>query len=497
MKHLPSLAASAILTLSLIPRPLHAAVGDDTRDPFVKNAADAPVAQGGNSWKQCVITLETYAMDRSEAAAILDAERGSAARYRRVLELTKAGKARLEILENLTTKSGQRAVIESIDEVRYPTEFNPPETAKGLAAPTAWETRNVGDTFELEPVIGPDGTLCDINLVPQHVSLTEFRDLPELAGALLTSQPIFSTQKITTSTEVTSGEPHYLGTMTPSAPRGIARGEAPSDIWLAFLHVKVQGPPPVKPQPKPKTPAKEPEGEVWPPLELQYSCYSLDRTDAREILVSPAAMNIPWEKVKALVSEKKARLEHITTIKTKSGQRAVTEEIQEVRYGTEYNPEHRAGSTETTRRTVTNQVGEKKPDQKSDSTSTSTETITTNRADSKSEIIPGYITAFETRNTGVTVEVEPVAGPDGQTVDINHVIQSVKLLGNLKVTGVATHYPPQPLFETSKVTTSQSVPYDLPVLVSTLNPPGADGVNDRTDAGRTYLLFVRVMRDEP
>lgn len=500
MKHLPSVIAIGLFAFTLHAQ--NAVPPEGKGDPFVKNAAGGDAGggvKGNDTWKQCVITFEAYAMDKSEAATLLDTERGGGARYRRVLELAKAGKARLEILEGLTTKSGQRAVIESIDEVRYPVEFNPPATAKGIAMPTAWETRNVGDTFELEPVIGPDGRTCDINLVPQHVHLAEFRDLPEMAGALLVSQPVFNTQKITTSTAVTEGESHYLGTMTPSAIQGIARGSAPSEMWLAFLHVNIQGPPPAKAQPKPKAPANQQDGEVWPPMELQYSCYSLDRADAREILTAPAPMNAPWEKVKALVAEKKARLEHIATIKTKSGQRAVTEEIQEVRYGTEFNPESRAGSTETTHRTVTNEIGEKKPGQKSDpgSTSTSTETITTNRTDAKSEIIPGYVTAFETRNTGVTVEVEPVMGPDGVTVDLNNVIQSVKLLGNLKAAGIATHYPPQPLFEAAKVTTSLSVPLDLPVLISTLNPPGADGVNDRTDSGRTYLLFVRATLGEP
>ncbi|HSI12605.1 MAG TPA: hypothetical protein VK961_11205 [Chthoniobacter sp.] len=495
MKYLPSIIVIGLFTFALHAQ--NAVPPEDKGDPFVKNAKDAGAAKDDDTWKQCVITLETYAVDREDAASLLNSERGSAARYRRVQELAKAGKARLDILENVTTKSGQRTVIESIDEVRYATEFASPVTAKGQAAPTAWETRNVGDTFELEPVINPDGRTCDINLVPQRVNLLEFRDAPNFAGALLTSQPIFNTQKLTTSIQVTSGEPYYLGTMTPTTPHGIARGETPSEIWLAFLHVNIQGPPPAKPQPKPKTQAKEGDEQATPPVELQYSCYSLDRATAREILISPSPMNMPWEKVTALVAEKKARLEHITTIKTKSGQRAVVEEIQEVRYMTEYQPEHHATLTENTTRTVTNQVGEAKPNQKSDSTSTSTEQITTTRTDPHSEVIPGQASAFENRNAGVTAEVEPVVGPDQLTIDLNHVIQSVKLVGQLKVTGTAAQYPPMPLFETAKVTTSQSVQVGLPILVSTLNPPGADGVNDRTDSGRTYLLFVRATLDEP
>jgi len=495
MKYLP-----APLILGALALAMHAQTpaAKPDGDPFVKNAGDAASAANPEAtWMQCVVTIEAYALDKEEAAALFESERGSAARYRRVLELAKAGKARLEILEGLTTKSGQRAVVESIDEVRYATEFAAPATAKGMATPTAWETRNVGDTFELEPVIGPDGRTCDVNLVPQRVRLAEFRDMPEIAGGVASSQPIFNAQKITTSTRVSQGEPQYLGTMTPPTLQGIANSGAPSETWLAFLHVNVQGPPPGKAKARAKAPVK-PEGEAPAALvELQYSCYSLDRAAAREILVASASMNAPWEKVKALLAEKKARLEHVSAIKTNAGQRAVTEEIQEVRYTTEYAPEHHAASTETTQRTVTNQIGDKKAGTKPDSTSSSTENVTTTRTDASSEVVPGHASAFEARNTGVTVEVEPVVSPDGATVDLNQVIQSVKFAGNLKTTGIATRYPAQPLFQTSKVTTSLSLPLDLPVLVSTLNPPGADGVNDRTDTGRTFLLFVRATLGEP
>jgi hypothetical protein len=497
---LPFILAGSLLAFAIHAE--NAVPPENPGDPFVKKGGDAAAKANGEdeTWKQCVITYEVYALDRDEAAALLESERGSAARYRHLLELAKAGKARLEMLESLTTKSGQRAIIESIDEVRYPVEFNPPENAKGIATPTAWETRNVGDTFEVEPVIMPDGKTCYLNIVPQRVSLAAFRDLPELPGTLLTSQPIFNTQKITTSTSVVDGEPHYLGTMSPQTPQGIAQGGAPSEIWLAFLHVSLQGPPPKKAAPsKARTPDPADGNEGPPPssVELQYSCYSLDRATAREILIAPASMTAQWEAMKKLVAEKKAQLEHISTVKTKSGQRAVTEEIREVRYGTEYSPAHRLGSSETTQRLVTNHSGENKADGTPKADATSTETVTTTRTDANSEIIPAQTAAFETRNVGVTVEVEPIVGPDGLTVDTNNAISSVKLIGNLKVTGIATQYPPQPLFEAAKVTTSVSLQAGLPVLVGTLNPPAANGVNERADGGRTYLLFIRATVGEP
>ncbi|MEP6669424.1 MAG: hypothetical protein ABJF10_09745 [Chthoniobacter sp.] len=494
MKYLPVTILIGALALALhaqTPEPKPAG------DPFVKNAGDAANApKAENSWAQCVITFEAYALDRDEAAALLAAERGSAGRYRRVQEMAKNGKARLQILEALTTKSGQRAVIESVDEVRYPTEFPTPETARGPALPTAWEARNVGDTFEIEPVILPDGQATDINFVPQHVNLAGFRDVPETGNWLATSQPTFNTQKFLTSITVDNNAPHFAGTMTPQSPKGIAEGGAPSEMWLSFVHVSVQGPPPAKARPQGKAPAK-PADNGGPLVQLQYNCYSLDRGLAQELLTGSTAMTTPWEKIQALLGEKKARLEHVSTLETKPGQRAVVEEIQEVRYMSEYAPEHRLGIRENTTRTVTNQAGGKKADAKPDAASTTTETIVTTRTDPNSELIPGQAAAFENRNVGVTVEVEPVLDPEGTMVDLNNVVQSVKLVGNLKVAGVAAQYPAQPLFQSAKVTTSLSVPLDLPVLVSTLNPPGADGVNDRVDEGRTFLLFVRATLSEP
>jgi general secretion pathway protein D len=152
----------------------------------------------------------------------------------------------------VTTKSGQRAVIEIVREFRYPTQFQPPQipqtvgNTSGVAGtgstsvpitpttPTAFETRNTGVTLEVEPVVGPDGTTIDLNLVPQVVEFEGFINygspifassssiLSPITGGLLTSppslltpnvinQPIFSTRKVTTSVSVYDGSTVVLG----------------------------------------------------------------------------------------------------------------------------------------------------------------------------------------------------------------------------------------------------------------------------------------------
>src|SRR5712692_2600269 len=92
----------------------------------------------------------------------------------------------------ITTKSGQRAVIEIVREFRCPTQFTEPKVPEisgrgstgttttialpvvGPSTPSNFETRNTGVTLEVEPVVGPDGVTIDLNLVPQVVEFEGF-----------------------------------------------------------------------------------------------------------------------------------------------------------------------------------------------------------------------------------------------------------------------------------------------------------------------------------
>lgn len=156
----------------------------------------------------------------------------------------------------VTTKSGQRAVIEVIREFRYPTEFDPPQipqetginnsqitvidptvgvigsTSNGSfpvtpTTPTAFETRNTGITLEVEPIVGPDGYTIDLNLVPQVVEFDGFINygspittstvsllgIPQtqVLTANVINQPVFSTRKVTTSVSIWDGQTVVLG----------------------------------------------------------------------------------------------------------------------------------------------------------------------------------------------------------------------------------------------------------------------------------------------
>jgi general secretion pathway protein D len=148
----------------------------------------------------------------------------------------------------VTTKSGQRAIIEVVREFRYPRTYTPPQvpsigttTTTGsqvvpvVVTPTTpqdWETRNTGVTLEVEPVVGGDATTIDLNLVPQVVEFEGFinygspinavgvstlstrgisTSIPVLLTQNVINQPVFSTRKVTTSVSVWDGQTVVLG----------------------------------------------------------------------------------------------------------------------------------------------------------------------------------------------------------------------------------------------------------------------------------------------
>lgn len=115
----------------------------------------------------------------------------------------------------VTTKSGQRAVIEIIREFRYPTEFEADQV--GPVTPTKFETRNMGVTVEIEPVLA-EGGFIEIEARP---SLTAFHRFANYAGGKTQAagpiprdgfaQPIFDNVQSSVSAVLRSEQSLVLG----------------------------------------------------------------------------------------------------------------------------------------------------------------------------------------------------------------------------------------------------------------------------------------------
>ncbi len=146
----------------------------------------------------------------------------------------------------VTTKSGQRATIQIVREFRYPTEYDLPQVSATTGStfqpvipttPTAFDTKPVGITLEVEPTVGPDGFTIDLTLSPRVVEFDGFINYGSpinatVAAVLLDSttlarilspsytfvatenvinQPVFSTREVTTDVTVYDGQTVVLG----------------------------------------------------------------------------------------------------------------------------------------------------------------------------------------------------------------------------------------------------------------------------------------------
>jgi general secretion pathway protein D len=141
---------------------------------------------------------------------------------------------------SVTAKSGNRARIEIIRELIYPTEYDPPELPQSVGAeatqggfpvtpatPTAFEVRNTGVTLEVDPVVGPDGYSIDLNMAPEVVEFEGFVNYGSpitTAGINALNQsiqititenridmPVFHTRRATTNVTVWDGATVAIG----------------------------------------------------------------------------------------------------------------------------------------------------------------------------------------------------------------------------------------------------------------------------------------------
>jgi hypothetical protein len=183
------------------------------------------------------------------------------------------------------------------------------------------------------------------------------------------------------------------------------------------------------------------------------------------------------DKVVDLVANNKANLIAWSVLATNSGQRAVSEQIDEFRYATEYEAPGAAKVTDTRPATSappappTVPIDPSTPPPSVDFQGRVTTTI------SEFEGIP---TSFETRNLGVTFEIEPTIAPDGKTIALSLVPQHVSLLAMRKAeieeksTGKKVVVE-QPEILTNKMTTSITVQDGDTTLLGVFKVPEPKG----------------------
>jgi len=186
----------------------------------------------GSSEKQIHVIVEMIEVEHLDFSDWLLSHRfdHNATEFRRtVQEWVREGRGTILETTTIMARSGQRAKTESVDEYIYPTEYDPPEIPKEVTlsdqakapvtgvTPTAFETRNMGRTLEVDPVLGADGVTIDLNLAPEFVELEGINEWTsaKIDEMFKTTMPTFHTQRITTQITTHDGEYTFLGTTRP------------------------------------------------------------------------------------------------------------------------------------------------------------------------------------------------------------------------------------------------------------------------------------------
>jgi hypothetical protein len=172
------------------------------------------------------------------------------------------------------------------------------------------------------------------------------------------------------------------------------------------------------------------------------------------------------EELQKSVDAQKANLYETMMVVARSANKATAESIREVIYPTEY---------EQPELTCNPPITEEQA------------------AQGKSRrVCPPLPSAFETRNTGSTLEIEPTIGDDNTTIDLRLVPEIVFDTGvrkwNVHKDELGNEsWIEMPLFYSLRTNTSLTLSDGMPQLLSVLTPKGADGT---PDPSRKMLVIV-------
>lgn len=169
------------------------------------------------------------------------------------------------------------------------------------------------------------------------------------------------------------------------------------------------------------------------------------------------------DELTGLMKEGEATMAESIIVIARSGNRAKAEAVQEFIYPTEYDPPEPVGKDD-------NGDDERKP-------------VATN---------PNP-TAFEVRNVGTTLEVDPVLGADNRTIDINLAPELVYNHGFISYgefeNGGNKNEIKMPIFYTAKITTQVTVINGEYTMIGAVSPRNVE--TGEADPTKKLLLFVK------
>ncbi|MCP5547535.1 MAG: hypothetical protein H7A50_09195 [Akkermansiaceae bacterium] len=218
----------------------HAQVGTPEFDPLGEFEADRLP-------KQVRVVAEFIEVSHEQFTELMFGEKPAAndtELRKQVAQLVKDGKAGIVETMMCLARSGQKATSESIEEFIYPTEYEPAELPSDIhfkskedeekarsarrdfatgPTPTAFETRNLGSTLEIEPTLSEDDMIIDLRFVPEivyHVGNTVWAEWKDERGSAPVQMPTMYTLRLNTSATLAPGKPMLMAALSPKDEKG-------------------------------------------------------------------------------------------------------------------------------------------------------------------------------------------------------------------------------------------------------------------------------------
>lgn len=425
------------------------AAQDKPKDPFVKDKkAVAEAAAPADVPKNVLCLIETITLPQVEYLGLLDSPKDREKLHERAVVAVKAGSAKLDGCHFIISKSGTRSANEAVDELVYPTAWNYADHA-GFQYPQAFDMRQLGDRFELEPVVEDDSGALHFTHAFERNRFLGFRLYK--ADTALPGVPVadFIEQKGPSGCRMIPGVPALIGTLTH------AQSGAITLVFATAQVVSITAPPP---------PPQQGTGNI----QVTARVISLDRMKGWELLKKhPNDGAACLAELKPLLASKEAVLEHVSTISTMPGTHGVHESGTLYPYGTEFDPP------------TGGEPAQPSDDPKQPATP------------AKAPVQAGTM-SLETRPLGFRFEIEPVLNDAKTICDVTTSFSNTTMTGNLKDKNWSEHYPEIPLFSSQRITTGFSQAIGSTALLGTLNPPGDTGANEHKDESRLWLVFFDV-----
>ena len=192
-------------------------------------------------------------------------------------------------------------------------------------------------------------------------------------------------------------------------------------------------------------------------LLVRYEVFSIDLETAAAMRRERPVDGKFYADLVSLVEKGDADQQSLIVLRCASGQKATTGGVNRETYPTEWDPQP-AG-------TLPGAQGENPP----------------------KVVVPVRAEAFENRDAGEELEVEPIRGENSKHIELK-LIATHTSLAERTPWGKDTSLTEMPLFETQRVTTNAHLTEGEPFLLSTMNPPPGSKVHP----GRIWFAFATV-----